>query len=1070
MRHNRFNSFNSIYTIQLHHYTTTLMKKILLLGLFILTAFLEVNATVYYNKAGSPHLPSNWGTNLDGTGTAPDFSNPNDIYTFRNGTSLTAIATWTINSTSKFRIRNGKTFNSGAFDHDITIDIDGNGVYNLGATTYDNLKFGSVDSTNVFNMSSGSSLLNLRTNLNYGSLTFRCNEGGVVVDLNDTDGDGILNIAGSLTINLANDDDGLSLAGDGGNYTINVGGAFTLTRGIINVNNSSAPVGLITLNITGNLVISSLGTLTACNGDGNTTINCASFNMAGIFYGIDGTGLGVPTISLLGDLNITNSPSYNAQFNGATSFPIINLNGSGRTISGSSLSDANHNITINGTISTASNFTVGGALTLTSGTFTISPGNTLTLEGTVSGSGAMAGSITSNITFQGTGAATLPAITLNTLTINRDASTVSLGGAVTVSTLNLNNGTLSIGANTLTVNSTISQTSGTLTGGSSSNLIFTTSLAGQNIPSATYNNLTLNNTGSNPFSVDAGGITVNGTLTLTRDELNNSTNGITFGNGANIIINRTGTNNAGAITVAPTFGTSVNVSYTGTGAITTGPELPSSASVLNNLTINNSAGVTLSAARTVNGALTLTTGTLSSSGNLTMNLNNGYIANTGTGAISGNITCTKTISRSGYTYLSVPVTGSPSLPTTGFFYYYNEPTHDRTSTGDAGWTAISPSALGTISSTNIGRGYSAYYEAGTTNISATGAYAHNTDFSSAIAISKTLGPGDTDTQNGWNLIGNPYPSVLDWDGVRADNSSKVDAQCHYYTGTGYTAYAGGVPLSGGNGFIPPMQGVYIKKTSLGSDVLDIRNNRRVNSTKSLLRKSSNVENVLEIQIENGTISDKTYIRLEDSASDGFDPKYDANKLNNTSSILPNINTIMKDIRLAINTISKDIIKGKMIPLKFTVPASGSFNLRFREDARINEGVKIYLHDKLLNVVQDIRLNPLYNVTAVKGDTTTRYFISFDGEINNINGITSNDYSISAHYDSGAINTYFKGINSNTADISLINTIGMEFYNKKSANITQGKYSFTPELNQAGIYILKVTTQGKTYTQRILVNQ
>jgi hypothetical protein len=94
-------------------------------------------------------------------------------------------------------------------------------------------------------------------------------------------------------------------------------------------------------------------------------------------------------------------------------------------------------------------------------------------------------------------------------------------------------------------------------------------------------------------------------LTLTNGALNNGGFTVSFGNGATI--ERSG----GSLGQTPGFGASVNVEYTQYSAnITTGPELPASASVLNNLSISSSNGVTLNAPCTVNGTFTLTNGGL----------------------------------------------------------------------------------------------------------------------------------------------------------------------------------------------------------------------------------------------------------------------------------------------------------------------------------------------------------------------------------------------------------------------------------------------------------------------------
>ena len=118
-----------------------------------------------------------------------------------------------------------------------------------------------------------------------------------------------------------------------------------------------------------------------------------------------------------------------------------------------------------------------------------------------------------------------------------------------------------------------------------------------------FQNLTINNSSG----VLIGGLarTINGNLTLTSGTFTNSTT-LTLGNGATI------TRSGGILNSVPTFGSSVNVIYNQNGSsISTGNELPTSTSVLNNLTINSSNGVILSASKTMNGTLTFTSGQFS---------------------------------------------------------------------------------------------------------------------------------------------------------------------------------------------------------------------------------------------------------------------------------------------------------------------------------------------------------------------------------------------------------------------------------------------------------------------------
>jgi hypothetical protein len=120
----------------------------------------------------------------------------------------------------------------------------------------------------------------------------------------------------------------------------------------------------------------------------------------------------------------------------------------------------------------------------------------------------------------------------------------------------------------------------------------------------------------------AGSITVSGIA-----DFSNTTLSAYVGGTGTFTLNSGGTINiaaanglepvAGPIrTTTRNFSTAANYSFLGTAVQVTGSELPTT---VNNLTINNTTGVTLSNAATVNGALTLTAGTLSiGANNLTL--------------------------------------------------------------------------------------------------------------------------------------------------------------------------------------------------------------------------------------------------------------------------------------------------------------------------------------------------------------------------------------------------------------------------------------------------------------------
>ncbi|GEM_PF-928751 len=142
----------------------------------------------------------------------------------------------------------------------------------------------------------------------------------------------------------------------------------------------------------------------------------------------------------------------------------------------------------------------------------------------------------------------------------------------------------------------------------------------------------INNSGILQFAASAAQtVTVNGTVRLTTGTIDNSNSNVSLVLADGATISRA----TGAITNAPVFGSTVNLRYTSvSGSVTTGPELPTSATVLNNLSVSTTGqAVTLAADATVNGTISLSSGkvitgpyTLYVAASGTVSRTDGYVA------------------------------------------------------------------------------------------------------------------------------------------------------------------------------------------------------------------------------------------------------------------------------------------------------------------------------------------------------------------------------------------------------------------------------------------------------------
>lgn len=457
-------------------------------------------------------------------------------------------------------------------------------------------------------------------------------------------GVGNLQIAGTFTDNGTNTwtaaEANSTVVFTTGNQTIPAARYFNLTFGTgtktLATNTDIYIAG--TLTATGTVVTT--GSHVIFNGSGAQTIKALNYNNLTI------TGTRTVNTSITLDnsatMGINGTFTYNASLSGTgtfiTSGSTVDYTSSGpQTIAPidynnlTNSGNGDRTLSSTGTIGIYNNFSRGnGNYTIANSTVnfngaagqTIPAGDYFNLTVNVNSTRILANSGTINVA--GTFTPGTSAYTISGSTINYNG-----GDGQTIAGFRYNN--LSSTNNSRTIaNGTTVEVVGTFTPGSGvytaagSTVLFSGN--NQNIPaiSGGYNNLTINGTGTQNLTGTVN-IAAGANLTLTAGTVNNSTNNFDMGAGATII--RTG----GTLSAQPVWNSNVNLTYN--AVVTTGPEVPTSSSILNAMVVNPGAGntVTLGSSPVVNGVLTLTTGRLAIGAN-TLTLNG---TTSGSGQITG---------------------------------------------------------------------------------------------------------------------------------------------------------------------------------------------------------------------------------------------------------------------------------------------------------------------------------------------------------------------------------------------------------------------------------------------------
>ncbi|MEI6753455.1 MAG: fibronectin type III domain-containing protein, partial [Paludibacter sp.] len=490
-------------------------------------------------------------------------------------------------------------------------------------------------------------------------------------------------------------------------------------------------------------------------------------------------------------------------------------------------------------------------------------------------------------------------------------------------------------------------------------------------------------------------------------------------------------------TYAPTSATDVTVS---SGELTVDAD-----ATVKTMTVNPGGKLTLAAGKTltVAGAFTLHS---DATGTGTLLDNGGTIT-----AASTNVEQYLTTGRNWY--VSSPISGATTnvfTAASNTMYSYYEPTGT--------WTPITDNS---------------------TSMVAMKGYIATVPSNGVVTFSGSLNTGDKSIslsnnpnheKNGFNLVGNPYPSYLDWDNVTKTNLMttiwyRTKTAANAYTFDTYNA-SGGLGTSNGakaiTNLIPPMQAFWVRVNSGFSGSLAVTNAQRShadNSSNTFKAKASTAatQPIIRLEVSNGVNSDQALVYYNASASNGLD-EYDSQKMPDDTATTPQIYTLAGTDQVVINGV-KDMTQ---LTMGFTTRISNNFIIKASQFAGFASGTQIILRDNLLNYEQDLTLADysFYSDVTVNNETRFTLLVKAPSVATGINQNTNANVWISITNNQIVVN----GATGETT-VAVYNEVGQRLMFQKLTSTTKSLGTFVP-----GVYMVTVNNAGKSVTQKVIIKK
>jgi len=303
------------------------------------------------------------------------------------------------------------------------------------------------------------------------------------------------------------------------------------------------------------------------------------------------------------------------------------------------------------------------------------------------------------------------------------------------------------------------------------------------------------------------------------------------------------------------------------------------------------------------------------------------------------------------------------------------------------------------------------------------------------------------TWSGFNLVGNPFSSAIQW-----NTNISVSNVANYAWVWNSSAYIA-LDRTIGTGVIAAEQGFFVQATGSGS--VTIPNTNRTHGTSTFYK--SGVSDLLTLKVEGNGYWDQTQVRIHPGSSEIYNIDYDALKFTG-SDIAPQLYTYKQDVNLSILSLPSLNVY-PIIMIGFKPGAAGSFTITASDIETFTPGTDLYLEDLVTGTDQDLKVNPVYEFSAISGQPDHRFNLHFAA----LGVPTTNGNNI--HIYSSDKNIYVNIPYAINGNIVVYNIMGVEVTRKAIMGNSLNKLA--TDLC-TGYYIVKVLGDSQSMANKVFI--
>src|ERR1035437_310815 len=395
-----------------------------------------------------------------------------------------------------------------------------------------------------------------------------------------------------------------------------------------------------------------------------------------------------------------------------------------------------------------------------------------------------------------------------------------------------------------------------------------------------------------------------------------------------------------------------------------------------------------------------------------------------------------------------------------------------TNNQDNGWVAsngfiYSTGQFGTgFSNLDVGYGYNHFYVDNHT-YDLIGTF-NNNDVTVNLAYNSILSTPDYPNAQGFNLLGNPFPSCLDWNQISSTITDPSISQAIYFNKSGGVAsFNNGVGTNGGTNTIPPMQGFFVKTYASGKTITLLSSARVHSVTQTRYKKGLEIIPLVRLKIEDPLNSDDAVVRFDDKATTGIDNAFDAYKFSKNGSSV-DIWTTTGGADLSINGLPFPNPSVE-IPVSFYSNAAGNLKITGSQIDGL-ENYSVTLTDNVTNTTIDLKTNPSLSFAAPGGEIDNRFTLKVLTVTTAVPETTLSDKPFNIYSSNGMVNiqTLNDIWNGKQGGIKILDMTGRVLTTEDIVEFSKDDLLQVPFRVATGIYMVERRSGVMRYVGKVVI--